>query len=67
MHRKTKRLEIRLTPEQKALLRRAAEIRAESLTQFILHMSETGARQVVEEAQQPVHHFPAGIPNHVVG
>jgi uncharacterized protein (DUF1778 family) len=58
MQRKTKRLEIRLTQEQKALLRRAAEARSESLTQFILRLCEDGAREVLKHEEGPVNSDP---------
>lgn len=50
MERKTNRLEIRLTSEQKELIHRAAELEGESLTAFILDAGEIAASRVLARA-----------------
>jgi len=42
--RKESRLEVRLTEAQKRLLQSAADVRNETLTQFVIRVSETAAR-----------------------
>jgi Uncharacterized protein conserved in bacteria len=48
--RKKSRLEVRLTEAQKRLLQSAADVREESLTQFVIDVSETAARKELEKA-----------------
>jgi uncharacterized protein (DUF1778 family) len=48
--RKRERLEIRLTEAQKRLLQRAADVRDESLTEFVTRVSETAARKELEKS-----------------
>jgi len=48
--RKRERLEVRLTDAQKRLLQRAADVRDESLTEFVTRVSETAARKELEKS-----------------
>jgi uncharacterized protein (DUF1778 family) len=48
--RKGSRLEVRLTEAQKRLLQRAADVRDESLTEFVTRVSETAARKELEKS-----------------
>ncbi len=48
--RKKSRLEVRLTEAQKRLLQSAADARDESLTQFVINVSETAARKELEKS-----------------
>ncbi len=45
---KTARLEARVTPEQKALLQRAADLSGQSLTDFVVAAAQDAARRTVE-------------------
>jgi uncharacterized protein (DUF1778 family) len=47
---KRSRLEVRLTDAQKRLLQRAADVRDETLTDFVMRVSETAARKELEES-----------------
>lgn len=48
----TDRLDVRLLPEDKRLLARAAEIEGVKVTQFLLGVALKRARHVVNEAEQ---------------
>ena len=48
--RKTTRLEARVTDAQKALLQRAAEMRGQTLTEFVVRAGEEAAMRVLERA-----------------
>lgn len=48
--RKETRLEARITDAQKALLQRAAELRGQTLTEFVVRAGEAAATQVLEQA-----------------
>jgi uncharacterized protein (DUF1778 family) len=48
--RKRSRLEVRLTDAQKRLLQSAADVRDETLTEFVMRVSETAARKELEES-----------------
>ena len=48
--RKRSRLEVRLTEAQKGLLQKAADVRDESLTDFVTRVSETAARKELEKS-----------------
>lgn len=48
--KKRSRLEVRLTDAQKRLLQRAADVRDESLTEFVTRVSETAARKELERS-----------------
>ena len=48
--KKSNRLEARLTDDQKALLQLAAELRGQSLTEFVVRASEDAATQALERA-----------------
>lgn len=52
MHTSTERLEMRVPPEDKGLLTRAAEIQGVKLSQFVLGPAVARARQVIAEAEQ---------------
>src|SRR5262249_35131756 len=46
------RIELRIKPEEKALLSRAAALRHEDLTGFILRMALPAAEKIVEESER---------------
>src|SRR6476469_11133583 len=46
---KPKRLEARLTTEQKELLQLAAEIEGTTITDFVVRSAQTEARRIIEE------------------
>lgn len=48
--RKTTRLEARVTDAQKALLQQAAELRGQTLTEFVVRAGEDAAMRVLERA-----------------
>jgi uncharacterized protein (DUF1778 family) len=48
--RKSTRLEARITDAQKALLQEAAEVRGQTLTEFVVRASEEAATRVLERA-----------------
>lgn len=48
---RSKRLEIRTTPEQKRLFERAAEIRGTSVTDFAVDRLVEAAREIVQESE----------------
>lgn len=48
---RSKRLEIRTTPEQKRLFERAAEIRGTSVTDFAVNRLLEAAREVIQESE----------------
>ncbi len=48
--KKTTRLEARLTDAQKSLLQQAAELRGQTLTEFIVRAGEEAATRVLERA-----------------
>ena len=50
LRKKSDRLEVRLTKAQKRLLQSAADARDESLSQFVIHVSETAARKELEKS-----------------
>lgn len=50
--RKTSRIEARVSAERKSLLQQAADIRGESLSDFVLAASQEKAAMVIQEAQQ---------------
>ena len=52
MNTATDRLEMRLPPEEKGLLSRAAQIEGVKLSQFVLGPALTRARKVIAEAEQ---------------
>lgn len=52
MHAATERLEMRLQPEDKSLLARAAQIEGVKLGQFVLGPALARARKVVAQAEQ---------------
>ncbi|HTD28689.1 MAG TPA: DUF1778 domain-containing protein [Xanthomonadaceae bacterium] len=52
MNAATDRLEMRLPPEEKGLLARAAEIQGVKLSQFVLGPALKRARKVIAEAEQ---------------
>jgi uncharacterized protein (DUF1778 family) len=54
MHTATERLEVRLAPEDKGLLARAAELEGVKLSQFVLGPALKRAREVVAEAGHQV-------------
>lgn len=49
---KSSRIEARISAEQKHLLQRAADLRGESLSDFILRASREEAEAVIKEAEQ---------------
>lgn len=52
MHTATDRLEMRLPPEEKGLLARAAQLEGVKLSQFILAPAIKRARKLIAEAEQ---------------
>jgi uncharacterized protein (DUF1778 family) len=48
--RKSERLEARIPPRQKSLLRRAAGIMGKSLTEFVISSATEAAQRVIREA-----------------
>jgi uncharacterized protein (DUF1778 family) len=48
---KSKRLEIRATPDQKKLFERAAQIRGTSVTDFAVTKLQEAAREVIQETE----------------
>jgi uncharacterized protein (DUF1778 family) len=52
MHAATDRLEMRLQPEEKGLLARAAELEGVKLSQFVLAPALKRARKLIAEADQ---------------
>ena len=52
MQAATERLEVRLPPEQKGLLARAAQIEGVKLSQFVLTPALKRARKVIADAEQ---------------
>lgn len=48
----SKRMNLRVRPEQKAMLRRAAALRNTDLTDFVLRHALREARTVIEEAER---------------
>jgi uncharacterized protein (DUF1778 family) len=48
---RSKRLEIRATPEQKKLFERAAQIRGTSVTDFAVSKPQDAAREIIQEAE----------------
>jgi uncharacterized protein (DUF1778 family) len=52
MNTATDRLEMRLPPEEKGLLTRAAQIQGVKLSQFVLGPALKRARKVIAEAEQ---------------
>ena len=46
---KTERLEVRASPEQKALLQYAAELEGRSLSDFVIRSAERAAQQLVRK------------------
>lgn len=48
---KSKRLEIRATPDQKKLFERAAQIRGTSVTDFAVNKLQEAAREVIQETE----------------
>jgi uncharacterized protein (DUF1778 family) len=48
--KKTTRLEARLTDAQKALLQRGAELRGQTLTEFVVRAGEAAAMRLLERA-----------------
>jgi len=52
MHAATDRLEMRLPPEEKGLLARAAQLEGVKLSQFVLTPALKRARKVIAEAEQ---------------
>jgi uncharacterized protein (DUF1778 family) len=48
---KSKRLEIRPTPDQKKLFERAAQIRGTSVTDFAVNKLQEAAREVIQETE----------------
>lgn len=52
MHTATERLEMRLPPEEKGLLARAAQLEGVKLSQFVLGPALKRARKVIAEAEQ---------------
>ena len=48
---KSKRLEIRATPDQKKLFERAAQIRGTSVTDFAVSKLQEAAREVIQETE----------------
>lgn len=50
VRKKSNRLEARLTDEQKTLLQLAAELRGQSLTEFVVRASEDAATKALERA-----------------
>jgi len=49
--RKTDRLEARIQSRQKAMLQRAASIRGQSLTDFVVASATDAARRVIRESE----------------
>jgi len=49
---RSERLEARITPEQKALLSRAAELRGRSLTDFVVSSAQEAARETIREHER---------------
>ena len=48
---KTERMEARLTPEQKDLLRRAAELEGQTFTDFVISVAQMAAERAIERHQ----------------
>jgi uncharacterized protein (DUF1778 family) len=48
---RSKRLEIRATPEQKRLIERAARLRGTSVTDFVVNKLQEAALEIVEETE----------------
>ena len=46
---RAERLEARITPAQKAVLQRAAELEGRSLTEFVVTSAQAAARRVIHE------------------
>ena len=46
---KAERLEARITPAQKEVLQRAAELEGRSLTDFVVSSAQAAARRIIEE------------------
>ncbi|MDE3076279.1 MAG: DUF1778 domain-containing protein [Chloroflexota bacterium] len=49
--RKPERLEARLTPEQKALLQRAADLSGRTLTEFVISSAQSAAEETIRTHQ----------------
>jgi len=49
--RKPERLDARLTPEQKALLQRAADLSGRSLTEFVISSAQAAAEEAIRTHQ----------------
>lgn len=66
---KTARLEARITPDLQALLKRAAELEARSVTDFVVAAAQDAAERRIEQAQvirlslEDQHAFVAAILN----
>ncbi len=48
---RTERIEARIAPEALGLIRRAAELRGRSVSEFVVAAAEDAARQTLEESQ----------------
>ncbi|MGD9893754.1 MAG: DUF1778 domain-containing protein [Dehalococcoidia bacterium] len=48
---KTERLEARVTPDQKTLIQRAAELRGRSLTDFVVESAQAAAEETLRAQQ----------------
>ncbi len=48
---KTARLEARITPDQQALIKRAAELEGRSVTDFVIAAAQTAAERRIEQTQ----------------
>ncbi len=49
---KTERLNLRTTQEQAALIRRAAALKGQNVTDFVLSCATTGAKRAIDEAER---------------
>ena len=49
---KTERLNLRTTQDQVALIRRAAALKGQNVTEFVLSCATTGAERTIDEAER---------------
>jgi len=51
---KSERLEARISPENKELFQRAADIQGRTLTDFVVSSLVSAANQIIQESQPPI-------------